>query len=188
MVENIVEEIKKFVQEECRKPSSKYGLEPFENHFIPMVKYAELLAEKFPVDKEVISLAAWLHDVGSIIFGRENHHLTGAQIAEKKLRELNYSEDKISLVKKCILNHRGSKQNSLSTPEEKIIAEADCLSNFNNLAGIFKAALVYENLSQKEAILSVRRKLEQKWNQLSFEESKKIIKPKYEAAMLLLGD
>ena len=60
------------------------------------------------------------------------------------------------------------------------------MSSFDNISGIFKAALVYENLSQGEAQISVREKLERKWNQLHFEESKKIVQPKYEAAMLLL--
>jgi hypothetical protein len=45
---------------------------------------------------------------------------------------------------------------------------------------------IYENKTQGEAKDSVRQKLERKWKKLHFENSKKIIKPKYEAAMLLL--
>lgn len=70
--------------------------------------------------------------------------------------------------------------------EEKIIAEADVMANFDNISGIFKAAFVYENLNQKEAKESAKKKLQNKWNQLEFEESKILIRPKYEAAMLLL--
>ena len=132
-------------------------------------------------------IAAWLHDIGSIIYGREEHHITGAKIAEEKLNELKYPSQKIELIKKCILNHRGSKQNERNSIEEQIIAEADVLSNFDNIAGIFKAAFVYENKTQDEAKYSVKQKLERKWKQLHFESSKKIIKPKYEAVMLLLN-
>ncbi len=60
------------------------------------------------------------------------------------------------------------------------------MSNFDNIAGIFKAAFVYEDQTQDEAKESVRKKLENKWNQLKFESSKKIIKPRYDAAMLIL--
>lgn len=183
---NIIQEIKNFVEGECKKPSSKYGYEPYPFHFIPMVGYAEKLADEMGGDKEVISVAAWLHDIGSIIYGREDHNITGAKIAEEKLKKLNYPVDKIELVKKCILNHRGSQKNNRESIEEQIIAEADVMSNFNNIAGIFKAAFVYEGKVQDEAKASVKRKLENKWNQLHFENSKKIIKPKYEAAMLLL--
>jgi len=182
----MVEKIKNFVEAECLKPTSKYGYEPFPHHFVPVVRYAGQLADELGGDKEVVVIAAWLHDIGSIIHGRKNHHITGAKIAEEKLTELGYQADKIELVKKCILNHRGSEQRHRESIEEKILAEADVLSSFENIAGIFKAAFVYENLDQAEAKESVRIKLENKWRQLHFDQSKEIIRPKYEAAMLLL--
>jgi len=184
---DILNEMRSFVEDECKKPTSKYGYDPFPSHFSPVVDYAAKLADELGGDKEVILIAAWLHDIGSIIQGREDHHITGAKIAETKLQELNYPSEKIELVKKCILNHRGSKNFERASIEEQIVAEADVLSNFDNLAGIFKVALVYENLSQDDARKSVKEKLERKWKQLHFETSKKLIKPKYEAAMLLLG-
>ena len=131
-------------------------------------------------------ISAWLHDIGSIIYGRKDHHITGAQIAEEKLTKLGYPIEKIELVKKCSLNHRGSQQNFHASIEEQILAEADVLSSFESIAGIFKAVFVYENLNQGEAKDSVRQKLENKWKQLHFESSKDIVSPKYEAAMLLL--
>jgi uncharacterized protein len=183
---DIIETIKNFVEAECRKPSSKYGDEPFAFHFQPVVQYAEKLSDELGGDKEIILIAAWLHDIGSIVHGREDHHLTGAKIAETKLRELNYPAEKIELVTKCIINHRGSTNNNRLSLEEKIVAEADTLSAFDSLAGIFKAAFVYENLDQGAAKIAVRKKLQNKWEQLHFEQSKKLIKPKYLAAMTLL--
>jgi len=183
---DIVKRVKSFVEEECRKPTSKYGYEPFAFHFVPMALYSEKLADELGADKEIVLLATWLHDIGSIMYGREDHHVTGAKIAEEKLKELDYPVEKIELVKKCILNHRGSQRRKRESLEEKIVAEADAMSNFDNLSGIFKAALVYENKTQGEARDSVRQKLERKWEQLHFENSRKIIKPKFEAAILLL--
>ncbi len=183
---DIIEEIKNYVENECKKPSSKYGYEPFPFHFVQVVQYAEKLAEELGGDKEIILIAAWLHDIGSIMYGRNDHHITSAKVAEEKLKELGYPDDKIGLVKKCILHHRGSQQNFRQSIEEQILAEADVMSNFENIAGIFKAAFEYENLNQGEAKDSVRNKLENKWKQLHFDRSKEIIRPKYEAAMLLL--
>ncbi|MFA5207934.1 MAG: HD domain-containing protein [Candidatus Paceibacterota bacterium] len=184
---NIIEEVRNFVEKESLKPSSKYGEEPFVFHFVPTVKYALELAEELGADKEVVEISAWLHDIGSVIYGREDHHLTGAKIAEAKLKEFNYPIEKIEMVKNCILNHRGSQKNNPLSIEEKIIADADALSNFDNIPGIFKAAFIYENLNQGEAKVAVRKKLENKWNQLNFENSKEIIKPKYEALKILLS-
>jgi len=182
---NIVEKVKKFVKGECQKPSSKYGWEPFENHFVPMAKWSEKLSEQLGGDKEIILIAAWLHDIGSIMEGRENHHLTGIKIAEKKLVELDYPKNKIELVLKCILNHRGSRNDERKSLEEQIVAEADVISNFDNVEGIFKAAFIYENKNQKEARRDVLKKLERKWKQLHFEESREFLRPRLEAVRIL---
>ncbi|MBU1557650.1 HD domain-containing protein [Patescibacteria group bacterium] len=185
---NIIEEIRKFVEDECKKPTSKYGYEPYIYHFAPMVKIAEELATKLNADKEIVVLSAWLHDIGSIVHGRENHHETGAEIAGKKLKEFNYPDDRIELVKRCILNHRGSRNDERHSIEEQIIAEADSIDAFNRISGLFKAALVFEKKDQQEALDSVRQKLENKWNQLTLDESKDLIRAKYEAVGILLGE
>lgn len=183
---NIIQEIKKFVESECKKPSSKYGYELFPFHLVPVAEYAGKLADELGGDKEIILLAAWLHDIGSIVCGRENHHLTGAKIAEEKLKKLNYPPEKIEKVKDCIISHRGSQNIKPKTIEAQILVEADTLSAFNDVTGLFQCAFFYEKLPREEAKKSVRQKLENKWKQLRFENSKRIIKPKYDAAMLLL--
>ena len=186
MEHNTIEKIRRFVEEESRKPTAKYGYEPYEFHLIPMRNYAVGLARELRADLEIVEIAAWLHDIGSIIYGRENHHITGAEIAEKKLRELSYSSDKIEKVKQCILSHRGSNNLNGESLEAKIISDADALSNFDNIPGIFKAAFMYEGLDQREAKISAREKLQRKWDKLYFEKSRKLIKLKHEAAKLLL--
>lgn len=182
----ITQEIRKFVQSECRKPTSKYGYGPYMDHFVPMVKYGKRLAREYKADIEIVELAGWLHDIGSIIYGRADHHLTGAKIAEEKLTELDYPKEKIKKVKECIYSHRGSQKIKTKTIEAQIIVEADTLSAFNDLAGLFQCAYLYEKLSRKETQKSVRQKLENKWKQLRFKKSKEIIKPKYEAMKMLL--
>lgn len=182
----ITKKVQKFVFKECKKPSSKYGFEPYKYHFVPMVKYAKKLAKEHKTDRELIEIAAWLHDIGSIIYGRKNHHITGTKIAERILKEFKYPENKIEIVKKCILKHRRSIKSKRTSIEEKIIADADALCNFDMIPGIFKAAFIYEGLSQGHAKKSVRKKLKDKYQMLHFESSKKLIRPKYKAAMLLL--
>ena len=87
----------------------------------------------------------------------------------KALRELGVSEEQ---AKKLML-----------------IAEADTLACFSDITGIFQAAFCWEgHKSRSSALNSVKQKLERKWNQLHFDTSKKIIRPKYEAAMLLLKE
>lgn len=183
---NIIEEVRKFVEQESKKPDAKYGYEPYKFHLIPMRNYAIKLASKYKADDEVVEIAAWSHDIGSIIYGRENHHITGVKIMGKKLLELNYPQNKIRKVLQCILSHRGSNGIKPKTIEAKIISDSDAISNFDNLPGIFKAAFIYENQSQGEARKTTREKLKRKWERLCLQESRDLIEEKYNAAMLLL--
>lgn len=186
-MKKIIQEVRQFVEEECKKPTSKYGYEPFTDHFLPVVIHVKQMAKIFEADSEVLEIAAWLHDIGSIVEGRKDHHLTSSKIAEKKLKELNYPKNKIELVKNCIISHRGSQKIEPKSIEAQILIEADTMSAFDDITGLFQCAYTYEKLSRNEARISVKEKLENKWQQLKFKKSKEIIRPKYEAAMLLLG-
>ena len=185
--EKIIEKARNFVDEEAKKTYNIWGHDFFALHIVEMHDYAKILAEKLRADVEVVELAAWLHDIGAITYGRKDHHITGAKIAEEKLREFGYPEDKIALVKKCVLNHRGSQTSRKESVEEKIIADADAISAFEHIQGLFFAAYVSERRGQRDARDSVRNKLRNSWNKLSFPESRELVKEKYGAAMLLLG-
>jgi len=58
---------------------------------------------------------------------------------------------------------------------------------FDRIEGLFMASFVFEGLNQRESRKSVREKLENCWKKLSAD-AQGIIKPKYEAAMLLLKE
>lgn len=184
MNRELIEKVKEFVRNEVHSSKSKYGSDPF-IHFVNVVNLSKTLAEKKGGDLEIIEIAAWFHDIGSIVNGRKDHHITGSKIAEEKLEEFGYPDEKIERVKHCILTHRGSQKLEPESIEAKIISEADTMDAFNDLAGLFQCAYSFEHLSRGEAKKSVRDKLIRKWNKLS-DEAKNIIKSKHEAAMLLL--
>lgn len=183
---DISRQSRKFVQDQCKKPTSHYSEGIFEHHLVSVVQFADQLALKFGADREIVTIGGWLHDIGSIICGRDDHHLTGASITEVVLRMWGYPEVKIQLVKGCVLCHRGSQKIAPKTLEEQIVAEADALSAFYNFPGLFKGAFD-EGKNQSEAGISVREKLQHKWDQLILPGSKESVQSRFEAAMLLLG-
>ncbi|TSC93528.1 MAG: uncharacterized protein Athens101428_661 [Candidatus Berkelbacteria bacterium Athens1014_28] len=188
MSKNIIKKAREFVEKECRKPTSVYGYGPFVEHFLPMVGHCKFLQKKIGGDLEIILLSAWLHDIGSIIYGRKDHHLSSAKIAKEFLNKEYCDQNKIKLILKCIKNHRQSVGAKRNTIEEKIISDADAICNFDMLPGLFYATLVVGKLTPIEAAKSVKKKLENKWKRLHFKESKNIIRPKYDAVMLLLSE
>lgn len=116
----IIKGIRNEVYSRAIKPENKFGIGCY-YHIEAVVKNAELLAEHYNADKEVAVIGAWLHDIASITDYSlyEEHHIHGAKIAEKILKEYNYDSSKIEKIKKCILNHRGSVDNERLSIEEK---------------------------------------------------------------------
>jgi len=186
MKKNIVEEVRKFVEEECKKPYNEYTYEVYTFHIVQVNKYAKEMAKKLGADLEIVELASWLHDIGLVKFGRENHHVTGAKVAGETLGEMGYPIERIEKVKKCIVNHRGSENSLRESVEEQIIADADAMAHFDTIGGLFKVNfLIQKDKDQGEITQFIREKYINSYKKLS-KEAKDIIKPKYEAAMLLL--
>ncbi|MCX7711416.1 MAG: HD domain-containing protein, partial [Clostridia bacterium] len=109
-----------------------------------VANYAELLAERFNADKEVVELAAYLHDFSVIVDPEtaNEHHIAGADLAERILTEYSLPKDKIEKVKQCILTHSSPIQVGEGD------CEAVCLSNADAMAQIAKPAFwLYVNYS-----------------------------------------
>ncbi|MBU4086501.1 MAG: HD domain-containing protein, partial [Nanoarchaeota archaeon] len=85
------EKILKFIREKYEEGDFKY-------HISAVVKNAMLLANKLKADKDVVEMAAYLHDMARSLnrddvkeFVNENeHHIEGAKQSEIFLKELGY--------------------------------------------------------------------------------------------------
>lgn len=187
MREDIINYLKKEVYSRAIRPENKFGIGCY-YHIEAVAKNAGLLAEQYGADKEVVIIAGWLHDIASITDYSlyEMHHIYGAEIAEDLLKNFNYDIDKINLVKKCIINHRGSIELEKLTIEEKCVADADAISHFDSIPSLLHLAYVKKNMEIEEGKEFVKAKLQRSYQKLS-EESKKYYLQKYKNAMELLG-
>ncbi|MBW2997143.1 HD domain-containing protein [Candidatus Woesearchaeota archaeon] len=181
----MIDEIRKHVKEQCMKETNFFGMNAYSYHFRTTVKYAKLLADKLGADKEIVEIAAWLHDIGSITGNYDDHHIAGAEYAEELLKGYDYPQEKIEKVKHCIIAHRGSKSIPRETIEAECIASADAMSHFDNVPGLFHLAYSIRKKNVEEAKEFVIGKLQRSWNKLT-PEAKEVIKPKYESMKVLL--
>lgn len=174
----IIEELKNDIRRRCESPNNFFGIGIYE-HIEIVAKHAIELAKLYEADVEVCEIAAWLHDIASITDYKlyENHHIHGADMAEKILKEYNYPPDKIHLVKLCILNHRGSVVKEKTTKEEICVADADAISHYDTLPSLFYLAFVQRKLSIEDGTEFIKNKLERSYNKMS-EESKEHYKQK----------
>ena len=184
------DKLREMVREECQKETNPFGYTAF-IHIRGVVKYAKLLAQKFGVDEEICELSAWLHDWGSLIGKYEDHHIVGAEEAERILKGFNYPQDKIEKVKYCILTHRGnediSKDLKRKTLEAKILSSADAMSHFADIPDLFHLAYFTKGLSYENGKEFVKGKLQRDWKKI-MPTGKEIIREYYEAALKILKD
>ena len=80
------------------------------------------------------------------------------------LRENDYPEDKIRLVKKCIFNHSKRRSEYRTTEEEQILVDADGLSNFDAIKKLYSLPSMVMGLSEEDSIRFVQDKLTGDYN------------------------
>lgn len=187
MRQDIINAIEIDIKNRCESEKNFFGMGGY-YHIKAVVKNAIILAEKYDADVEIVTIAAWLHDIASVTDYElyEDHHIHGARIAGELLSNLNYPKEKIELVQSCVLNHRGSKLLEKSSKEEICVADADAISHFDNLPSLFHLAYVIRKYSIEEGTNFIKGKLMRSYNKLS-EESKEIYKEKYDTVMGILG-
>lgn len=165
----IVKKIEEEVKIECNnfKNNSEDDYDFWNEHIKYVYNHASFLADKYNADKQIVLLAALLHDIALIkkVGKRSSHHINGAIIASKILLKYNYPSDKIKRVCFCILHHRSSK-NAMNI-EEICVCDADILSHFDNIPMIFDYAYKQNNVTIKNVRTWIRKYFENDFNDLS---------------------
>jgi uncharacterized protein len=158
----------------------------FKNHIDAVRNYSLQLANEYHADKEVVEIAALLHDFTHI---RDNNHsiheLEGAKFASRYLKG-KMAEEKIKLIHDCIKHHRGSKDYKRETIEEQIVACADAMSHFSNVCIFFYLWGASKRGTLEETKDWVKSKLQRSWKKITLKKAREIIKSKYDAALVLL--
>lgn len=186
MREDVIWALEQEVKRRCDSPDNFFG-EGIYFHIQAVVKNSVFLAEKYGGDREVVSIAAWLHDIASITDYKyyEEHHIYGAQMAGELLAELRYPADKTELVQKCIRNHRGSVLCDKQSVEEICVADGDAISHFDSIPSLFYLAYVKRGYTIQEGIDFVADKCKRSFQKLS-EESKALYQEKYVSVLQVI--
>ena len=181
MRQEIMERSARF-EEQTKGTKDEYNI--YREHIQYVYKYVVLLSKDKNVDKEVLELSALLHDISmtDMTLDRSRHNEFGADIAEKLLRENDYPEDKVQLVKKCILNHSKRRSEYRTTEEEQILVDADGLSHFDAIKKLYSLPSLVMGLSEEDSVRFVQDKLTGDYNELS-DDLKSLVKEKYDRVM-----
>jgi len=184
----IIPKLKKLVKTACYQPSNIYGPDAWDFHIQKVVYFSLKMAKILKADKEIVQISALLHDYAAVKDKRYcvDHELYGAKFTQKILKKYNYPQDRIDIIKKCILNHRGSRPKAKISPEEICLADADAMAHFLAIGSLFYMCFNTHKLGIKDSQTWIWQKLQRSWQKLS-PEAQKLIKPHYLAAKLLFS-
>lgn len=175
------------VKNRCEQPTNAYGIGAWDHHIKIVYELAKKYASEYGADLEIVAIAALLHDIASVtdISFTEEHHIIGADIAERLLLAENYPKEKIELIKKCILNHRGSRLAYKTTPEEICIADSDAMAHFYSIPSLLSMVYKEKGMSIDDGSKFVMDKLDRSYNKMS-KKGKKLVKKQYDSAKDIL--
>jgi uncharacterized protein len=187
-MDNIIEDLYLLTEHACKSKNNIFGYGIWSHHIKPMIPLGQKLAEEYGADKEIVTIAILLHDLVSIEDKKncKEHHIIGAERAEKILEKYNYPKEKIEHIKLCILNHRSSVHNNKNSIEEICVADADAIIHLLEIASLFYAAYKEMGKSIEEGQNWIREKLEKDYKKLS-DRSKNKYKDEFDHAIQLLG-
>lgn len=177
---DMIKQIRQIVEKACLSPNNIYGASSWDFHIKSVVSWGKKLAKKLSCDQELIELACLLHDIAAVSDKKyvKNHHVEGAMMADEILSKFDYPRDKIELIKRCILNHRGSTKLVRHSLEEQIVADADAMSHIEQSKSLLRLAYSGKCLGVKEGADWVLKKLERSWAKMS-PLAKEIMESKY---------
>ena len=184
----IEKEIYDEVKRRCELPSNTYGIGAWDHHIKIVYELAKKYADEYNANQEIVALAALLHDIASVtdVNFTEEHHIIGASIAEELLLKENYPEAKIELIKKCILNHRGSRLATKISSEEICVADADAMAHFYSIPSLLSMVYREKKLPIDEGAKFVMDKLDRSYNKMS-DKGRILVNKQYESAKNILG-
>lgn len=175
---NIVEKAKENFGQYLESNEDIFGLDW---HVEEVERWALRLTESYPeADVEIVTLGAWLHDIGHYPINKDvDHAVTGEEIARKFLLSNGYPAEKLERVVHIVRAHR-CKDVLPQTIEAKIIACADSASHLTDS--------MYVDIIKEGRSDYALAKLERDYRDVAlFPEAHDELKPVYEAWKKLLN-
>jgi uncharacterized protein len=164
----VVEIAREHMRAACAAPENAFGEAFFTEHILVMHDCALLLAEHYGADREIVELAAFLHDIAAVrdFSSLPRHPERGAELAADLLAQHGYPAERIERVAQCIRAH--------STPQDpaEVPVEVVCISHADAMAQIARPvywlwyAFTVRKLGYEQGRQWYRERVESHWQTL----------------------
>lgn len=138
-------------------------------HALQVRNFALIIQEKVGGDEDVVEASALLHDVGKAKLLGSGHEEISAELAQEFLKELNFNDNKIKQIAKCV------KYENFDSVEAKILRSADSMALIMDKPG---RRWYFENVlnNNKEKILE---EIKKSYSEIKFEFARDMVEDTY---------
>ena len=160
-MEVLIKKIQNAVRDVCI--GSKFYRHTIWPHALGVAKSAKDFAETLGADLFVAQVGGLLHDIGAAKFGKDDHHITGVQLASPILLQCACPLEFIGVILSCIYSHRGSQNIPFQTQEAMCVAAADAKDHFDYVDELWLSHMRDLNTPTLFIFQELSGKLERDW-------------------------
>ncbi|MBE3559037.1 MAG: HD domain-containing protein [Ktedonobacteraceae bacterium] len=140
---------------------------------LEMEAQAEEAGEAISIDMDALVVAGYLHDISTVEYGFQNHHVKSAEMATEFLRELDVPEEQIQAVEQIIRSHVTTVpdvERATVPLEHQVLYDADKLGRLSGLAvvtSLIEFGARYPNRAVSgEVLAAILRHVEERFIEL----------------------
>ncbi len=179
-----------FARDLCALPANRFGPEFFEEHLLVVEQFALKLAGLFGAEREIVRVAALLHDMAAIrdFTCLRDHTEKGAEEIAAYLSSggFGFDDARISRIAVCVREHSSPRKPSDTTVESVCVSHADAMSQITRAFYWFHYARTLKCLTHGDAIEWYRSLVCRNWSNL-LEEARLLIETEYRAVAIMVG-
>nr|MBC7245802.1 HD domain-containing protein [Chloroflexota bacterium] len=183
---NIIDEVAAYAREVY--PAADFP------HIAEVVAYGQQLAREIGTDEEIVTIAAYFHDISRVTLGPEDHNVKSAEMAREWLSQRGYPEERIERVMVAIIAH----MRAIAGPERervpiegRILYDADKIGRAQGmgLLGVLVhlgGQINWEGLTYAQLAAAIRRGrelTEEAYRSLYTDAARELAGPGYKRAM-----
>jgi uncharacterized protein len=182
--------MRSLIQDTCSHGTGPFDTDFFEKHICVMAQIAVSLAQIFHADREVVALAAYLHDISAVedYATVADHHILGGKRAFEILSAQGYPKEKIEAVRRCILTHSAPVAIGQGLIEEVCISNADAASQILMPGYWLHYAFVAKHMNYKSGLNWYTQKIDSHWSGMTAEAKSITAQAYYAAKALFIGE
>jgi uncharacterized protein len=180
------EQMRTLIKDVCSRGTGPFDDDFFNKHINVVAQIADTLAQTFHADREIVALAAYLHDISAIedYAKVSNHHILGGERAGEILSAQGYPAEKIAAVRRCIFSHSAPVPPGQGTMEEVCVSNADAASQILMPGYWLRYAFTAKRFSYEQGLAWYTKAIDSHWNSMA-EEAKAIVAEAYHAEKIL---